>query len=183
MVVLFEILGPPAFPKNSTCWVFSAHCLCLCLCHRKSDVPICLYRYNAAQSKPIHEYFILLGSFPLSLSLCVSLSLSELMVTSTTVDRQGEYRAICLWKMDWQSFAKSHEAMDISHTGGGRAFHSIGISSTSDNFPPKYSNLHAFSRVCDSLCWEKSLLVVHRCGRLTKGRHYFKKHVFFRALP
>ena len=20
--------------------------------------------------------------------------------------RQGEYRAICLWKMDWQSFAK-----------------------------------------------------------------------------
>ena len=20
-------------------------------------------------------------------------------------DRQGEYRAICLWKMDWQSFA------------------------------------------------------------------------------
>ena len=31
------------------------------------------------------------------------------MVTSTTDDnrRQGEYRAICLWKMEWQSFAKS----------------------------------------------------------------------------
>ena len=38
----------------------------------------------------------------------------ELMVTKrdddrrpTTDDQQGEYRAICLWKMDWQSFAKT----------------------------------------------------------------------------
>ena len=36
----------------------------------------------------------------------------ELMVTKRDDDddddddRQGEYRAICLWKMDWQSFAK-----------------------------------------------------------------------------
>ena len=37
----------------------------------------------------------------------------ELMVTKRdddnrrpTTDRQGEYRAICLWKMEWQSFAK-----------------------------------------------------------------------------
>ena len=32
----------------------------------------------------------------------------ELMVTKRDDDddrRQGEYRAICLWKMDWQSFA------------------------------------------------------------------------------
>ena len=35
----------------------------------------------------------------------------ELMVTKRDddnrrpTDRQGEYRAICLWKMDWQSFA------------------------------------------------------------------------------
>ena len=32
----------------------------------------------------------------------------ELMVTKRDDDRrQGEYRAICLWKMDWQSFAIS----------------------------------------------------------------------------
>ena len=30
----------------------------------------------------------------------------ELMVTKRDDDNQpGEYRAICLWKMDWQSFA------------------------------------------------------------------------------
>ena len=30
----------------------------------------------------------------------------ELMVTKRDNNRrQGEYRAICLWKMDWQSFA------------------------------------------------------------------------------
>ena len=30
----------------------------------------------------------------------------ELMVTKRDDNRrQGEYRAICLWKMDWQSFA------------------------------------------------------------------------------
>ena len=29
----------------------------------------------------------------------------ELMVTKRDDNRQGESRAICLWKMDWQSFA------------------------------------------------------------------------------
>ena len=33
------------------------------------------------------------------------------MVTKRDDDdrRQGEYRAICLWKMDWQSFAISEQ--------------------------------------------------------------------------
>ena len=34
------------------------------------------------------------------------------MVTKRDDDddrRQGEYRAICLWKMDWQSFAKTQK--------------------------------------------------------------------------
>ena len=32
----------------------------------------------------------------------------------TTTDRQGEYRAICLWKMDWQSFAICYRT-DVLH--------------------------------------------------------------------
>ena len=30
------------------------------------------------------------------------------MVTKRDDNRQGEYRTICLWKMDWQSFAILH---------------------------------------------------------------------------
>ena len=49
----------------------------------------------------------------------------ELMVTKRDddnrrpTDRQGEYRAICLWKMDWQSFA-------ISTDDNGRAYTTVG---------------------------------------------------------
>ena len=40
----------------------------------------------------------------------------ELMVTKRDDDddrRQGEYRAICLWKMEWQSFAIMMREVDI----------------------------------------------------------------------
>ena len=34
----------------------------------------------------------------------------------TTDNRQGEYRAICLWKMDWQSFAILSMSIDCGST-------------------------------------------------------------------
>ena len=55
----------------------------------------------------------------------------ELMVTKRddddrpTTDRQGEYRAICLWKMEWQSFAivpQLEKDCDEASTPSARAY-------------------------------------------------------------